>query len=80
MYTYMILRSRCICVRKIICAWRVRRVWNNIGNMFIYCERESKFSRRSARTTIKIRIIIIIISYVLEKNSFSTIGRCVVRI
>lgn len=30
MCTYIVLRSRCICVRKIICARRVRRVRNNI--------------------------------------------------
>lgn len=72
--TYIILRSRCICVRKIICAWRVRRVRNNIGNnmYIIYCERASKFSRRSARTTIKNTytyiIIIIIISYRIGKK------------
>lgn len=70
--THIILRSRCICVRKIICAWRV--VYDAFGIilvMCIYCDRASKFSCRPSRTIIKIHIIIIIVSCVLEeKKSF----------
>lgn len=68
MCTYMILRSRCICARKIICARRVRRVRNNI---FILRARVKVFPRR---TTI---INIYKTSMFYEKNLFSTIDRCV---
>lgn len=66
MCTYIILRTRCICARKIICARRVRRVWNNI---FILRARVKVFPRRTT--------IINIYKTLYEKNLFSTIDRCV---
>lgn len=69
MRTYIILRSRCICVRKIICARRVRRVWNNIY-IYILRARVKVFPRQTTIKYLYTRIL-------YEKNLFSTIDRCV---